>query len=81
MQNIFFAESVYEQHHLSSSINFAMHKIKSGTLKAGTVKNNLKGTFERLVASDNAFSFMISVKGKPAYWKQFLYNVQAMVKH
>ena len=39
-----------------------MHKIKPGTLNAGTVKNNFKGTFERLVASDNAFSFMISVK-------------------
>ena len=58
-----------------------MHKIKPGTLNAGTVKTNFKGTFERLVASDNAFSFMISVKGKPVYWKQFLYNVLIMVKH
>ena len=74
------ARSVYEQHHLRSSINFAMHKIKPGTLKAGTVKSNFKRTIERFVASDNAFSFMSSVKGTPAYWKQFLYDVLAMVK-
>ena len=76
----FFAKSEYEQHHLRSSINFAMHKIKPGTLTAGTVKSNFKRTVERFVASDNAFSFMSSVKGKLAYWKQFLYDVLAMVK-
>ena len=57
-----------------------MHKIKPGTLTAGTVKSNFKETFERFVARDNAFSFMNSVKGTPAYWKQFLYDVLAMVK-
>ena len=77
---IFFARSVYEQYHLRSSINFAMHKIKPGTLTAGTVKNNFKGTIERFVASKIVFSFMSSVKGTPAYWKQFLRDVLAMVK-
>ena len=77
---IFFARSVYEQHHLRSSINFAMHKIKPGKLTAGTVKNNFKGTIERFVASDNAFSLMSSVKETSAYWKQFLCDVLAMVK-
>ena len=57
-----------------------MHKIKPGTLTAGTVESNFKGTIERFVAKDNAFSFMNSVKGTPAYWKQFLYDVLAMVK-
>ena len=57
-----------------------MHKIKPGTLTAGTVKSNFKGTRERFVAKDNAFSFMSSVKGTPAYWKQFLFDVLAMVK-
>ena len=56
-----------------------MHKIKPGILKAGTVKNNLKGTIERFVASDYVFSFMSSVKGQPRSWKQFFY-VLAMVK-
>ena len=54
-----------------------MHKIKPGTLAAGMVKNNLKGTIERFVASDNPFSFMSSAKKTPAYWKHFLYDVLA----
>ena len=57
-----------------------MHKIKPGTLTAGKVKNNFKAAIERFVASDNAFSFMSSVKGTPAYWKQLLFDVLAMVK-
>ena len=47
--------SVYEQHHLRSSINFGMRKIKPGALIAGTVKRNFKGTIERFVARDNTF--------------------------
>ena len=77
---IFFARSVYEQYHLRSSTNFAVHKIEPGTLTAGTVKNNFKRTIERFIASENAFSLISSVKGTPAYWKQFLYDVLAMVK-
>ena len=61
-------------------MSFAIHKIKLDTLTAGTVKNDFKRTFERFVVSDNIFSFMNSVKGTPAYWKQFLYDVVAMVK-
>ena len=57
-----------------------MHKIKPGALSARTVKNNFKGTTERFVASDNAPSFMSSVRGTPACWKQFLYYLLAMVK-
>ena len=57
-----------------------MHKIKPGTLTAGTVKSNFKKTIERFVARNDAFSFMSSVKGTPAYWKQFSYDVLAMVK-
>ena len=77
---IFFARSLYEQYLLRSSINVAMHKIKPGQLTAGTIKQNYRGTIERFVASDNAFSFMSQVKGTPAYWKQFLLDVLAMVK-
>ena len=49
-----------------------MHKIKQGTFTGGTVKINFKGTVERFVARDNAFSFLNSVKETPTYWKQFL---------
>ena len=48
-----------------------MHRIKPGTLTAGTVKSNFKGAIERFFARDNAFSFLSLVKGTPAYWKQF----------
>ena len=48
-----------------------MRKIKPGKITAGTVDNNSKGTIERFVASENAFSFMNSVKGALVYWKQF----------
>ena len=47
---------------------------------AGTVKSNFKGTIERFLARNNAFSFISSVKETSAYWKQFLYGVLAMVK-
>ena len=59
---------MYEQQRLLSSINFASHEIKPGTLTAETVKNNFKGTIERFAASDNAF--MNSVKVTRVYWKQ-----------
>ena len=32
------------------------------------------------VARDNAFLLMSSVKGTPAYWKQFFFDVLSMVK-
>ena len=66
---------VMHQHHLRPSTNFAMHKIKPDNLTAGIVKINFKETVKNFVASDNAFSFMSSVKRIPTYWKQFLYNV------
>ena len=57
-----------------------MQKIKLGKLTEGMVKNNLKGTIEKFVESDKTFSFMSSVKGTPPYWKQFLYDVLAIIK-
>ena len=57
---ILFVRYLYKQHHLRSSIKFAMHKIKPGTFK-GTVKGNFNETIERSVARNNTFSFMSSV--------------------
>ena len=53
---LFFAKPIYEQSHLLSSINFAMHKIKTGTFTARTLKKkslkaHLKGSV--LMHSDN----------------------------
>ena len=41
---VFFARSMYEQHHLSSLITFSMQKINPDTLIAETIKNNFKET-------------------------------------
>ena len=46
----------------------------------GTIKNNFIGTIESFVARYNAVSFMISVKGIPADWKQFLYDLLTIVR-
>ena len=43
-----------------------MH-IKPGTITGQMVKNDLKGTIGRFVASGNAFSVMSSIKGTPTY--------------
>ena len=48
-----------------------MVKIKPGTLSVGTAENKFEGISERFLASDKAFSLISSVKGTPAYWKQF----------
>lgn len=75
-----FTMSACEQHHLLSSINFAMHKVKSGTPTAGSVKINFKVTIEKSVASDNPLSFIGSIKEILAYWKRFLNDVLAVIK-
>ena len=49
-------------------------------ITAGTVKQNYKESVKRLLSSENAYSFMRSVKGTPAYWKKFLFEVLAMAK-
>lgn len=58
----------------------ADQKIKDGQLTAGTIRQNCRGTIDRFVASDNAFSFMRSVKEISAQWEQFSNDVLAMVK-
>ena len=32
------------------------------------------------ISSEKAFTFMNGIKGTPAYWEKFLFNVLAMVK-
>ena len=54
-----------------------MKKLKPGST---VIETNYKDTIQKFLGSSNAFSFMSSVKGTPSYWKQFLYDVLAMVK-
>lgn len=52
---------MYEQYHLISSIEFAMHKIEPNALTARSIRSNFNGEIERLAVIDNAFSFISSL--------------------
>ena len=77
---IFFAQSVLQHLNLNGSINIAMKKIKADGLTAGTLSQDFKERIKSFVANDEAYNFMNTVKGTPAYWKRFLFEVLAMVK-
>ena len=77
---IFYALSVMLQLNLNSQINIAMKKVCTSQLTAGMLSSNFSDTVKSFIAKDEGFSFMNSVKGTPAYWKKFLFEVLAMVK-
>ena len=70
----------FEQRHLRCSVNIYLHKAQGAQLTAGSVGENYKESVKKLLSNENAFHFMSSVKDTPAYWKQFLHEVLAMVK-
>ena len=72
--------SVTHQQKLNSQINVALRKVCSGRMTAGMLSNNFSETVQALVAKDKPYRFMNSIKGTPAYWKKFVYEVLAMVK-
>ena len=57
-----------------------MKKISGNNLTAGMFSQNFKETVKTFIANDEAFNFMNTMKGTPAYWKKFLLEVLAMVK-
>ena len=57
-----------------------MQKIKSNNLTAGILSQNYTYTIKSLIAKDEAFNFMNTLKGTPAYWKRFQLEVLAMIK-
>ena len=57
-----------------------MQKVKSSRLNAEMLSKNFKDTVKQFIASDDAFRFMNSIKGTPAYWEKLLREVLAMVK-
>ena len=59
---IFFAHSVIQKIDLSNQMSIATRKVISSQLKAGTPNSNFES-----VASDQAFTFMNSIKGTPVY--------------
>ena len=57
-----------------------MRKV-TGVLNAGSFKSvKFREIVKNLLASDQAFSFMNTIKGTLAYWKRFKSEVLAMVK-
>ena len=44
------------------------------------LSSNLNEKIEKFIASDQAVTFMNSIKGTLANWKTFLFDVLAMVK-
>ena len=77
---IFFALSVLQQLSLNSSINIAMKKVTSRGITAGLLSSNYNEIIKSFITQDRGFSFMSSVKGTPAYWKTFLFDVLAMIR-
>ena len=50
-----------------------------GNFTAGMFKN-YKHSVEELVNKDQGFYFVNHIRGTPAYWKRFQYEVLAMIK-
>ena len=50
-----------------NNINIAMKKVAGNNLNAGMFSQNFKETVKLVVANDQAFSFMNTIKGFPAY--------------
>ena len=44
------------------------------------LSSNFDEKVKEFIANDQAFTFMNCIKGTPAYWKKFLFDVLAMVK-
>ena len=65
---------------LSNQINIAKRKVTSTQLTAGMLSNNFNEKVQEFIASDQAFTFMHSIKGTPAYWKKFLFDILAILK-
>ena len=65
---------------LNDQINIATRKIASDNLNAGMLSKNFKATVHQFIAQDKVYSFISSIKGTAAYWKNILFGVLEMVK-
>ena len=57
-----------------------MHKVCSDKLTAGMLSEDFKEKVREFIATDQVCSFMSCIKGTPAYWKKFLFDVLFVVK-
>ena len=77
---LFFSQYITEQKKVQESINVALKKVSAQPLTASQVRNLDNGTMWHLIFSDQAYCFMKNIPGSPAYWKNFLFDVVAMIK-
>ena len=48
-----------------------MKEVIINNLTAGILRKNFKQRVKELIADEEAFSFMSSIKGTQSYWKKF----------
>ena len=69
-----------QQTNLRNQINIAMKKVSGQGLTANMFQDDFKNTVKSFLAEENAYTFMNSIKGSPAYWINMLSDILAMVK-
>ena len=77
---IFFANFVSQQLYLRNQINVAICKVSGSNINVGILTDDFKQRVRNFVVNDKAYTFRNNVKGSPAYWKNMLSDVLAMVK-
>ena len=77
---IFYANFVSQQTNLQNQIHVAMRKVSGRNISAGMLSENFKERVKNFVVNEEAYTFMNSVKGSAAYWKNMLSDVLAMVR-
>lgn len=50
-------------------IEITIRKIISNSLNAGMLNKSFKSTVKQFIAQRKTYSFIKSIKGTPAYWK------------
>ena len=65
---------------MKDSINIALKRYLGKPLTASQVRNLDSGTMHHMIFSDQAYYFMKNILGSPPYWKNFLFDVVAMIK-
>ena len=76
---IFFAQLVIQKLNRNSQINIAMRKATSNQFTTGMLSSNFNEKVKEFIASDEAFTFMNSMKGTPACWKTSLFDVLVLL--
>ena len=75
----FFAQFITEQKKVSDNINIAQKKVHVQFLTASQIRSSVQA-LQNLICQDQAYVLLRQISGTLAYWRQFMYEVVAMVK-